>query len=82
MQKLSKKLVKKLIYEAIADVKKAGHNKIATVNDKGEAVDTTECEGEEDCEEKSGIIKQKHGLTQESINRIIREEVQAHYEAK
>ena len=27
MQKLSKKLVKKLIYEAIADVKKAGPNR-------------------------------------------------------
>jgi hypothetical protein len=79
MQKLSKGLVKKLIYESIEKNKArlisvSGEEKTYEITDpKGERVDTRVLDSEE---------LKSYNLTKESIKRIIREEVQAYYGAE
>tara|TARA_R100001509_G_C4815595_1_gene197941 strand:- start:611 stop:829 length:219 start_codon:yes stop_codon:yes gene_type:complete len=72
MQKLSKELIKKLIYEAYQEKKK-----VSVKGDyKGELTDE-EVEALED-----EVGPDNVEITKESIDRIIREEVQAHYGAE
>ena len=72
MQKLSKKLIKKLIYEAYEKKKQVS----AKGDNKGELTDE-EIEALED-----EVGPDNIEITKESIDRIIREEVQAYYGAK
>jgi|14_taG_2_1085336.scaffolds.fasta_scaffold124832_2 hypothetical protein len=75
MQKLSKELIKKLVYEAIQkqDVSVKGDYKGKKTPEEIKAL--------EDAAEDPEDIK-VFGITKESIDRIIREEVQAYYGAK
>ena len=78
MQKLSKELIKKLIYEAIEYNQTT---KVLTVrDDEGKVIDTRQDFEEKDIEDHYRGEKVK--ITKESIDRIIREEVQAYYGAK
>jgi len=72
MQKLSKKLIKKLIYEAYEKKKQVS----VKGDNKGELTDE-EIEALED-----EVGPDNIEITKESIDRIIREEVQAYYGAK
>ncbi len=79
MQKLSKDIVKKLIYEVIEYNQTT---KELTVRDEeGKVIDTRQDFEEKDIEDHYPGEKVAK-ITQESIDRIIREEVQAHYGAK
>ena len=80
MQKLSKKLVKKFIYEALkkqsVDVEVKGDNKGKMSPEQAKALLAT-VEDPEDVEITGGA-----GITQETIKNIIKKEVKAYHEAK
>lgn len=72
MQKLTKELVKKLIYEAYEEKKK-----VSVKGDyKGELTDDEISDLEDE------VDPQDLQITKESIDRIIREEVRSYYGAK
>ena len=72
MQKLSKELIKKLIYEAYEEKKQVS----VKGDNKGELTD------EEIQALKKEVEPDNIEITKETIDRIIREEVQAYYGAK
>ena len=78
MQKLSKELIKKLIYEAIEYNQTT--KELTVLGDDGEVIDTHKNFPEDKI--KDEYPGQKVEITKESIDRIIREEVQAYYGAK
>ena len=81
MQKLSKDLIKKLIYESrtVEKVEETGETVIYRVS-TGESEETHEVPKSK---EKEFLGKyQKPEITKESIKRIIREEVQTYYGAE
>ena len=80
MQKLSKKLVKELIYELInkqnVDVEVKGDDK-GKMSPKQAKTMLDAAEDSEDVE-----ITEKTAITQETVKNIIRQEVKAYHEAK
>ena len=78
MQKLSKELIKKLIYEAIEYNQTT--KELTVLGDDGEVIDTHKGFSKDDIEKR--YPGQEVKLTTETIDRIIREEVQAYYGAK
>ena len=78
MQKLSKELIKNLIYEALRYNQTT--KELTVLGDDGEVIDTHKDFPEDKI--KDEYPGQKVEITKESIDRIIREEVQAYYGAK
>ena len=78
MQKLSKELIKNLIYEALRYNQTT--KELTVLGDDGEVIDTHKDFSEDKI--KDEYPGQKVEITKESIDRIIREEVQAYYGAK
>ena len=78
MQKLSKELIKNLIYEALRYNQTT--KELTVLGDDGEVIDTHKNFSEDKI--KDEYPGQKVEITKESIDRIIREEVQAYYGAK
>ena len=78
MQKLSKELIKNLIYEALRYNQTT--KELTVLGDDGEVIDTHKYFSEDKI--KDEYPGQKVEITKESIDRIIREEVQAYYGAK
>ena len=78
MKKLSKELIKNLIYEALRYNQTT--KELTVLGDDGEVIDTHKDFPEEKIKDK--YPDQKVKLTTESIDRIIREEVSRYYGAK